>query len=355
MDLQPEASSTDPLSSGLSQPHEIQTLQDLAARGSWRTLVDKIALNRGLGSLSKPHEHLVYFAFNVLALIKLRRFSEAAAELSSLDSLDSDTYRYESHPQHYGTLAGSMVPFALRFLQASLPQYLNNRADALDRLYSLLAFVRGKIQRKGDNPEKGLVNDSVWRKRELFLINSIIAVHLVNKEFGVCLQLISDLLRLDQADPDLLSKLGLIHLQIGDIDSARKTFARVESLVNDSSEIKLRNLVNRNRALIYLVGKDYVSAVREYEECLQRDETDVVAVNNKGLCLMYLRDLSDAIKVMESSLERAPTVALNETMVVNLCSMYELAYVNHSDVKKTLSNWIAQVAPDDFDASCIRS
>ncbi|XP_068643938.1 uncharacterized protein [Aristolochia californica] len=348
-----EASPTHLLSCGVSQPHEIQTLRDLAARGSWRALVDKIALNRGLGVLSKPHDHLLYLTFNVLALVKLRRYSEAAAELSSLDSLESDTYRYESHPQHYGALTGSMVPFALRFLHAYLPQYLNDRSDALDRLYSLLAFVRGKFKREEDDQEKG--NDSVWRKRELFLINSIIAVHLANKEFGICLQLIFDLLRRDPADPDLLSKLGLVQLYIGDIESTRKTFARVESLVKDSNEVNLRNLVNRNNALVYLVGKDYISAVREYEECLERDETDVVAANNKGLCLMYLRDLSDAIKVVESSLERAPTVALNETMVVNLCSMYELAYVNHSDVMKTLSNWIAQVAPDDFDASCTRS
>ncbi|KAG9451606.1 hypothetical protein H6P81_011571 [Aristolochia fimbriata] len=355
MDLLPEASPTDPLSSGVPPPHEIHILQDLAARGSWRALVDKVALNRGLGVLSQPHEHLVYLAFNLLALVKLRRYADAAAELASLDALDSDAYRYESHPQHYGALSGSMVPFALRFLQAYLPQYLNDRADAVDRLYSLLDFVRGKFGRKGDDPEKGSGNESVWRKRELFLINTLIAVHLANKDFGVCLHLISDLLRRDPEDPDLVSKLGLIQLQIGDIDSARKTFARVEDVVKDSGDVKLRNLVNRNKALIYLVGKDYVSAVREYEECLERDDTDVVAVNNKGLCLMYLRDLSDAIKVLESSLERAPTVALNETLVVNLCSMYELAYVNHSDVKKTLSNWIAQVAPDDFDSSCTRS
>ena len=80
-----------------------------------------------------------------------------------------------------------------------------------------------------------------------------------------------------------------------------------------------------------------------------------MAVNNKALCLMYLRVLSASIRVLESALERVPTVALNETLVVNLCSMYEVAYVNHSDIKRTLSNWIARGAPDDFDASCTRT
>ncbi|KAF3528733.1 hypothetical protein DY000_02036235 [Brassica cretica] len=53
-----------------------------------------------------------------------------------------------------------------------------------------------------------------------------------------------------------------------------------------------KNLVGRNKALVHVVGKDYAAAVREYEECIERDSSDVVAVNNKALCLMYLRDLS---------------------------------------------------------------
>uniref|UniRef100_J3LDP7 Uncharacterized protein n=2 Tax=Oryza brachyantha TaxID=4533 RepID=J3LDP7_ORYBR len=69
---------------------------------------------------------------------------------------------------------------------------------------------------------------------------------------------------------------------------------------------------------------------------------------------MYSRDLGDAIKVLEGALESHPTAALNETVVVNLCSMYELAFVNHADVKRSLTDWIARVAPDDFDPSCTR-
>ncbi|KAJ0804820.1 hypothetical protein HanPI659440_Chr02g0042481 [Helianthus annuus] len=79
-----------------------------------------------------------------------------------------------------------------------------------------------------------------------------------------------------------------------------------------------------------------LSAVREYQKCIDRDNSDVVAIN-KALFLMYLRDLSDSIKVLDSALERVPMAALNETFVVNLCSMYELAYVNPSDIKKRLA------------------
>lgn len=152
-------------------------------------------------------------------------------------------------------------------------------------------------------------------------------------------------------------------MQTGDLDGAFSSFNRVEELMKEGnkseegllSEIEFKNLVNRNKALVYMVAKDYVSAVREYDECIERDNMDILAINNKALCLMYLRDLSDSIKVLENALERVPTVALNETIVVNLCSMYELAYVNHSDIKRTLSSWIARVAPDDFDSACTRT
>lgn len=170
----------------------------------------------------------------------------------------------------------------------------------------------------------------------------------------MCLILINELTSLDALDPISISKLGYIQMQIGDLEGAKASFNRVEKMVAEDENAGVRNLVSRNKALIYLVAKDYVSAVREYEECIERDYKDVVAINNKALCLMYLRDLSDSIKVMENALERVPTVALNETLVVNLCSMYELAYVNHSDIKRTLSSWIAKVAPDDFDSSCTR-
>lgn len=193
------------------------------------------------------------------------------------------------------------------------------------------------------------------------MINSIISHHLSQKEFGVCLDLIENLVdrrrefKDTHLDTDLLSKLGYIQLQYGDLEGAKRTFDRIEGLVKEKmGEAGIRNLVSRNKALVYLVGKDYMSAVREYEECIERDGSDVVAVNNKAICLMYLRELSGSISVLESALERVPTVALNETLVVNLCSMYELAYINHSDIKRTLSNWIARVAPDDFDTSCTR-
>ncbi|PKA46974.1 hypothetical protein AXF42_Ash011648 [Apostasia shenzhenica] len=346
--LEDPLSSSTRFSSAADLAPDLPSLLDLAARGQWRSVLDKVARARTTSLLSKPHEHLVYLAFSALSLHKLRRFADASLEIDSLspadefpdDPFNHTRFLYDSYPEIYHTLRGSMLPFAVRILYADLPQRIGNRSESLDRLYSLLCFTRG---RSGDQ----------WRRREAFVLGALAANHFVHREFDVALSLIRELLALNPSDPVLLSRLGYVQLQIGDLDGAKESFARVEG--TKLSGVEFDNLVGRNRALEFLVAKDYVSAVREYEECIERDPRDVVAVNNKALCLMYSRDLSDSIKLLEGTLERVPTAALNETLVVNLCSMYELAYVQHGDIKTSLSNWIARVAPDDFDSSCTRT
>ncbi|KAK3031472.1 hypothetical protein RJ639_035507 [Escallonia herrerae] len=356
------ATATDPLNNPYASlndlSHELSSLQELATRGSWRSILDKVARARTNHLLTKPHEHLTYLSFHLIALTKLRRFADAVAELDSLDSdLDSSNYHYQSYPHHYPNITGSMVPFVLRWLHAELPAKLGNRQETLDRFYTLLHFVRSKLS---DSSNLSHFCVELWKKREVFVINTIISHHLSHKEFVICLALIKDLIGKSEGSSSedkaaLLSKLGYVQMQFGDLEGAKATFSAIEGLVSEGKGgVEMENLVSRNKALLYIVGRDYVSAVREYDVCIERDGGDAVAINNKALCLMYLRDLSDSIKVLENALERVPTATLNETIVVNLCSMYELAYVNHSDIKRTLSNWISRVAPDDFDASSTR-
>ncbi|CAO2827601.1 unnamed protein product [Amaranthus hypochondriacus] len=332
---------------------EIKSLHELALRGSWKSILEKVSAARTFSQLRYPHEHLIFLAFNSVALSKLRQYSEALDDIeTSIEDLDSSAYRYEAYPKVYPHKKGSMIPFSIRWLYSLLPSFLNRRQDCIDHLYLLLHFVRTKIN--------GCSSESVgvWKKRENFVLSTIISQHSNQKEFGVCLSLIIEMLKKDGDNLELISKLGYVQLQFGDLEGAKNSFSKIEEILkkkNDgNASVEMMNLVGRNKALIYMVGKDYVSAVREYDECIERDGSDVVAINNKALCLMYLRDLADSIKVLENSLERVPNVALNETLIVNLCSMYELAYVNHTDIKKTLSNWIARLAPDDFDPACTR-
>lgn len=69
---------------------------------------------------------------------------------------------------------------------------------------------------------------------------------------------------------------------------------------------------------------------------------------------MYQRELLGATSVLEDSLQSSPRSTLDETMVLNLCSMYELASLNSLESKRNLSAWLVNHAPDDFDPSCTR-
>ncbi|KAF2293079.1 hypothetical protein GH714_036245 [Hevea brasiliensis] len=253
---------------------KLASLQDLANRGSWHSILDKVRRARSHYLLNTPYDHLIYLACNVLGLAKLRRFKDAITELDSVDDFDCHHYRYETYSKIYPNRSGFVVPFSLRWLHALIPIKSGNHQEGLDRFYMLLDFVRGKLKEKQDHD----ILIKMWRKREVFVMNLIISEHLGNKEFGVCLDLIKDLFSRGNLDPVLLSKLGYIQMQIGDLEGAKRSFDKVEKLLNE-----------RN--------------VREYEECIERDPMDVVAINNKALCLMYLRALSDSIKVLENSLE----------------------------------------------------
>ncbi|KAJ4790298.1 Trafficking protein particle complex subunit 12 [Rhynchospora pubera] len=317
----------------------LSSLLSLCHRGQWNLLLSSLPSSSPLSH--PPHLHLLHSTLSALSLFKLRRYPDLSRLLSTLSPLDSPQYHFQSYPSTYPHLSGSFVPFSLRILHALLPHRLGDRPQTLDRLYDLLCLCRTHH----------------WPHRESHVLSLLFAHHFSYKEYDVALSLIQEMLEEDPSDPVALSRLGYLQLQIGDLNGANSSFQRVESVIKEAgldTDASKGNLIGRNKALGFVVAKDYTSAVREYETCIERDSADVVAVNNKAVCLMYSRDLSDAVKGLETALERIPTVAVDETVVVNLCSMYELAFVNHAEVKKTLATWIQQVAPDDFDPSCTR-
>jgi hypothetical protein len=79
------------------------------------------------------------------------------------------------------------------------------------------------------------------------------------------------------------------------------------------------------------------------------------AANNCAAACMYTKDLRGGIRVLEEALTCHPTAtAQHETLVLNLCSMYELAGAVPTAAKRSLANWVLHVAPDDLDPACTR-
>ncbi|BBN17989.1 hypothetical protein Mp_7g18580 [Marchantia polymorpha subsp. ruderalis] len=196
-----------------------------------------------------------------------------------------------------------------------------------------------------------------WRRRQEVVLCSVLGHHLNQKDYIICLKWLEDLVKKRTHDVVVLSKYGYVQLQLGDLYGARRTFATVEAICEQqgrSGSSLIASLISRNRGLLYFSLKQYPKAVKEFDAVLELDPGDVVSANNKALCLMYSRDLVGATQVLETALQKNPLTALNETLVLNLCSMYELASMNSVESKRTLSAWILRIAPDDFDLTCTR-
>ncbi|GAQ88369.1 hypothetical protein KFL_004220080 [Klebsormidium nitens] len=397
-------------------PGSLEGVAQLAREGAWRSILVKFKERAEAGP---PAEQLVWQTWNVLALVKLRMYGAAADELRSIGDISSPRFRYEEHPGEYPERSGSFVPFALRWLHAELPHRLGQAGATMDRLYSLLELCKVEVARRsaavpggaallagdnaapgdwlaasdvgvsgredfltgelaglsisGERPETdstGLLGDAdassgappstsgaaevrTWRRRQEVVLLSILNLHLQQRDFAAALSWLHALLRQRGKDPHVWAMLGCVQLQMGDLEAARATFTRSEQLMGDAAQSSL--LLHRNRGLLHFALKNYSAALEEWDLILVAQPWNAVAANNKALCLMYSRDLVGAIAVLERTLREHPLQALNETLVLNLASMYELASSNAAELKRTLSAWISKIAPDDFDILCTRT
>ena len=227
----------------------------------------------------------------------------------------------------------------------------NEFGDFVSEMSTALNDVEETAGRNSDD------NLKRWKQRQEFVISCIISHHLNQKDFMLVLKWFKQLLSNHPSDPFLCSKLGYVLMQLGDLNSASQVFAEVERIVDETSgphSSHLKGLVCRNRGMKLVALKQYNEAIKEFDAALAIDPVDIISANNKALCSMYSRDLIGSTKALESILDKAPLLALNESLVLNLCSMYELAFVHNHHTKKNLSDWIQQVAPADFDISCTR-
>jgi len=59
------------------------------------------------------------------------------------------------------------------------------------------------------------------------------------------------------------------------------------------------------------------------------------------------------LRALEDALHTHPLHHLDETLVLNLCSMYELV-PNSTEKKRKLSAWVSKFASEDFDLTATR-
>lgn len=73
-----------------------------------------------------------------------------------------------------------------------------------------------------------------------------------------------------------------------------------------------------------------------------------------AFCLFYSGKLIEAISLLESRIHSSPSKYLNESLLFNLCTLYELESSKALKKKLNLLLWLNVYAGDGFNETCLQ-
>uniref|UniRef100_A0A1A8J0A1 Trafficking protein particle complex subunit 12 n=1 Tax=Nothobranchius kuhntae TaxID=321403 RepID=A0A1A8J0A1_NOTKU len=351
-------------------------LKQLVSSKNWRAAVDLTgrlltAHGQGYGKAGQPTSHttdsLQLWFVRLALLTKLNLFQNAELEFEPFGNLDHPDLYYEYYPSVYPGRRGSMVPFSMRLLHAELPQYLAKPQEALDRLHNLKTVCLAILE----NLEKGSAEDGsmitltqenrqaslkLWRSRLSRVMYSMANCLLLMKDYILAVETYHSIIQYEpQQRVQLLSGIGRIFLQVGDVKMAEVYFQDVEK----SCQMKARDpthttCVLMNRAFVYLSQNSYAEAHASFLEVLKIDPRHPVANNNAAVCLLYLGRLKESLGQLEGLVQQDPALYLHESVLFNLTTMYELESSRSTQKKQALLEAVACWEGDSFNTQCLK-
>ncbi|XP_069830167.1 trafficking protein particle complex subunit 12 [Dendropsophus ebraccatus] len=353
-------------------------LKQLLNSKNWRAAVDLSgrllnAHGQGYGKSGQPTNHttdsLQLWFLRLSLLVKLGLFQNAELEFEPFKNLDQPDLYYDYYPHVYPGRRGSMVPFSMRILHAELRQYLGCPQETLDRLHSMKTICLKIL----DNLEKGFAEDGsmitmtnsnrqasvqLWRSRLGRVMYSMANCLLMMKDYVLAVDAYHTVVGYyPEQEPQLLSGIGRIFLQIGDIKTAEKYYQDVEKVIQNlanKDEAHNRIMVLMNKAFLHLGQNNFSEAHKFFTEVLKLDPTNTVANNNAAVCLLYLGKLKDSLRHLEGLVQQDPKHYLHESVLFNLTTMYELESSRSMQKKQALLEAVAVKEGDSFNTQCLK-
>ncbi|XP_037668819.1 trafficking protein particle complex subunit 12 [Choloepus didactylus] len=350
-------------------------LKQLINSKNWRAAVDLCgrlltAHGQGYGKSGLPTSHttdsLQLWFVRLALLVKLGLFQNAEMEFEPFGNLDKPDLYYEYYPHVYPGRRGSMVPFSMRILHAELQQYLGNPQESLDRLHRMKTICNKILT----NLEQGLAEDGsmsnitqenrqasiqLWRSRLGRVMYSMANCLLMMKDYVLAVEAYHSIIKYyPEQEPQLLSGIGRIFLQIGDIKTAEKYFQDVEKVTQKLDGLQGKIMVLMNRAFLHLGQNNFAEAHKFFTEILRIEPTNAVANNNAAVCLLYLGKLKDSLRQLEAMVQQDPQHYLHESVLFNLTTMYELESSRSMQKKQSLLEAVAAKEGDSFNTQCLK-
>lgn len=110
------------------------------------------------------------------------------------------------------------------------------------------------------------------------------------------------------------------------------------------SQPDIRDLVDKG--LITVAQNDFPEAYATFQKALHLESGNTMILNNMGVCLLYAGKLKEAITLFERAINLNPQKSLNESLLVNLSTLYELESNNSKNKKLNLLRLINRYKPD---------
>ncbi|KAF9978842.1 hypothetical protein BGZ73_000113 [Actinomortierella ambigua] len=318
-----------------------EILQELTINNSWMAMA-RFAKSQILGTPADQILKLINLWYaRLMALVQLGEYEMARAEFEQLGDLRGPLYRYEHYPpemlyeptetERLASLMqdaqlpvqrkGCMVPFEMLVLQARLPGYMGDAAEAIDQLYDLILYCK--------------------------------------KDYPLASRHAHDLARQYFGDINLHSGLGRLYLQLGDLEQAAKVFENVEAMVNalsgSPSHAHFSLQVLMNKAFLAVSQGHWVAAKHAFEQVLLVEPENLAVSNNLAVCELYMGMLNEAIPRLQGLMFAYPTSAgISELLVFNLATLYELRSDGSFNQKQQLMLEVSKWAGDQFNTSMFK-
>ncbi|ORZ11576.1 hypothetical protein BCR42DRAFT_332647 [Absidia repens] len=275
----------------------------------------------------------------LLALYQLGLYQLASAEFEKLGSDD------------ILTALPDLLPFEIRVLWAVLPFQMGHPLATLEFLSRLAIQCQKKQQ--------------LQRELQVYLI-MVTRLIQMNDAHGAAKILQAVLHRVTAMDPhsssrvDLMTSLGRLYLQLGDLATAERMYTDIEAIQKQYPALDtplLQETIQTNRALLHMAKGNWSEAKQLLEQVIQQYPENLTAVNNLAVCMVYSGHLSQSMELLDRTTQQHPTTAgTSQVTVMNLCTLYELRFDGAGlvgkkvDVMKQIARWVG----DSFNPQCIK-
>lgn len=347
-------------------------LRNLIQAGCYRAAVNLSSrllaiYAQGYGKINQPSKHtphslqLWYTRLSLLA--KLRQMDVLESESKPFGNLDKPDMYFTFYPELYGTRPGSMASFAFRLLLAEIPSYYGKPKQTLENLFKLLATVNqiitnfqaglsgeGTHARISESDQQDAVK--LWTARKSRILVSVVNCAIGMRNYILAIEILEDLCKLPDWTTEqigiLRSAIGRVHLFLGDVTAAEKFLVRV----NKEEKASIRELVDSG--LMAVAQNAFQEAYNRFQSASAMDPSNVMLINNMAVCLLYTGQLKAAVWLFESIINRNPLKSLQEPILLNMCTSYELHTTHCKQPKLHLLRQLNRYKGDAADIQCLK-